>query len=155
MNLLKQSLAHWAVSGFIVVILGVQGLVTIFSAYLQTWPLISYHMYSRAHYDGERLDHDYNVSAVLDNLDEVKIDPDDVNMKFWIFHNNIFLALRRNRVEDLAPIINNICNRYDNRVIALTVRDLGIAITRDGPVEGLPPAEFGRIDVTCDEDVSR
>ena len=152
---MKQSLPYWAVSGFIVVILGLQAYATTFTAYLKSWPLISYPMYSSAHYDGERLDHAYDTYAVLDNLDEVKIAPDDVHMMFWAFHNKIFLTLRKQKVEELAPVINDLCEKYDDRVIALTVRDLGIAISRDGPVEGLPPAEFGRVNVTCDGDVPK
>lgn len=150
MNQVEQRFACWAVSGFIILILASQVFANVYGAYLKGWPIITYPMYSKPHYDGERLDHDYLVSAVLDDQTEVAIDRVEMGMNFWMFHSNVFLPIKLKKIDLLIAIVNDVCSRYDNRVIALTARDLGMAITRDGPVDGLPPIELGRVDVTCD-----
>jgi len=146
-----QRLTHHAISGVIVVILGTQTVVTIGGLGEKGWPIITYGMYSTPHYEGERLDHGYVVSAVLEDSSEIDIDPDEIGMGFWLFHINVFAPIIRNARDVLTPTVRDFCRRWDNRIVALRARDLGVAITRQGVIEDLPPMELGRIDVTCAE----
>jgi hypothetical protein len=145
----RKSLTHYAISGVVVVILGTQTVVSIVGMGGAGWPMISYGMYTSLHYDGERLDHDYLVSAVLEDSSEIEINRDEIGMVFGPFQYNVFLPIKRNDRDALAPIVRDLCRRWNNRIVALRARDLGFAITRQGVIDGLPPVELGRVDVTC------
>jgi hypothetical protein len=41
------------------------------------------------------------------------------------------------------------CQEFSNQVTKLQVEDKGVAIGRDGPVEGLPPQVMSEIEVSC------
>jgi hypothetical protein len=152
----KHRLSYYAISGVIALILGTQAIVTVVDTGGRGWPMITYPMYSQPRYDGDRLDHDYVVSAVLADTTHVKIDRYETGMSRWVFNNNIVAPIiRKESLDKLTAVIIKYCNRYDDKVIALKVRDLGLSITRHGLMEGLPSIELGSIEVTCDRSTSK
>ena len=148
MKLARQRLTHHAISGVIVVILGTQTFVSIVGLGGAGWPIIHYPMYSGPKYEGARLNHGSAVSAVLEDSSEIDIDPDEMHIGFWDFHYQISQPIIDNAQDVLTPAMRDLCRRWDNKIVALKARDLGVAITRQGVIE-LPPIELGKIDVTC------
>jgi hypothetical protein len=142
-------LARYSVSAIIVVILATQAFAGFVNTGRWGWPMIAYPMYSTAHFEGERLNHDLTAHAVLADSTRVPMGRDDVDMAFWIYWYNVVQAIRQGDLTRLEPVLRRYCQEFDNQVVRFVVEDSGVAIGRDGPVEGLPPETIYETDVTC------
>lgn len=140
---------HLLVSAIIVAVLAVQAVAGFVDTGRWGWPLLAYPMYKTAHYEGDRLDVELTGYAVLADSTRVAMNRSDLNMDFWLYWYNVVQPIRHARLDLLAPVLQRYCEESDNQVIKLQVEDQGIAIGRDGPVEGLPPQVKFEVDVTC------
>jgi hypothetical protein len=140
---------HLLVSAVIVAILSVQAVAGFVDTGRWGWPLLAYPMYKTAHYEGDRLDVDLAGYAVLADSTRVAMNRSDLNMDFWLYWYNVVQPIRHARLDLLQPVLQRYCEESDNQVVKLQVEDRGIAIGRDGPVEGLPPEVIFEMDVTC------
>jgi hypothetical protein len=145
----RDGIAKLLVSTIIVVILSLQAGVGIVNTGVRAWPLVAYPMYKAAHFEGDRLDHDFNVSVILPNAEKAPITRDELNMSFWIFWKNVVVPIRSGRRDDLRPLIARYCDQQNGQVIKLRVEDVGTVIGRDGPVQGLPPEILAELEVAC------
>jgi hypothetical protein len=137
------------VSTIIVIILSTQLVAGFGETGRLGWPLLPYPMYSQAHFEGDRLNHDPTTWAVLVDSSRVEIKRSDLAMDFMIYFNNVVQPIRRGELDRFAWLLQRYCAKFDNKVTKLEVQDLGIAIGRDGPVEGLPPQVLYETEVTC------
>jgi hypothetical protein len=142
------------VSAVIVAILSAQLVAGFVDTGRWGWPILAYPMYETAHFEGERLDHELTTHAVLADSRRVEIKRSDLDMGFWIYWYNVVQPIRHADLDRLAGLIQHYCREYDNQLIRLEVQDLGIAIGRDGPVEGLPPQVLFATAVSCLEEPS-
>jgi hypothetical protein len=133
----------------IVVILGTQAVVGFLDTGKWGWPMLAYPMYKKAFFEGDRLNHDVNVYALLSDGTRTEIKRDDLGMSFWIFHYNVVGPIGQGRSEPLAPLVQRYCRESDNQLIKFQVEDKGVAISRDGPVEGLLPQLVSEMGVSC------
>jgi hypothetical protein len=115
----------------------------------RAWPMAQYGMYKLAHFEGDRIQDNPTTWAVLRDASRVEIKPSDLAMDFWIYFHNVVQPIRRGEVDHLAGLVQRYCEKFDNQVIKLEVQDSGIAIGRDGPVEGLPRQVLFATEVTC------
>jgi hypothetical protein len=145
----RDAFAKLLVSAIIVVILATQAGVGFVNTGVRAWPLVAYPMYKTAHFEGERLDHALNVYVILPNAEKAPITPSDLNMGFWLFLDHVVMPIRNGRTDVLKPLVARYCNEHDGQVVKLRVEDMGTAIGRDGPVEGLPPEILAELDVVC------
>jgi hypothetical protein len=143
------ALARLLVSAIIVAILAIQAAAGFVDTGRWGWPLIAYPMYRTAHYEGERLNHDVATYAVLADSSRVEIKRSDLGWSFWIYWYNVVRPVREGNLAALQPVLRRYCEESDNQVTRLVVEDLGIAIGRDGPIEGLAPEIMYETDVTC------
>jgi hypothetical protein len=96
-------------------------------------PFLSYPMYSKAHFEGERLDVNHRVYAVLKSGERRYIDPDeDLNVDFWRYERRFVTPLIKGRSDEVAPFVDAVVARYPD-VTALEVDNYPMIITRAGP----------------------
>jgi hypothetical protein len=143
------ALARLFISVVIAGILSVQAVAGFVDTGRWGWPLLAYPMYRTAHYDGERLHDDLTAYATLADSTRVAINRNALNMDFWLYWYNVVTPIQHARLDLLEPVLRRYCEESGNKVIKLHLEDRGVAIGRDGPVEGLPPEVVAEMDVTC------
>jgi hypothetical protein len=137
------------VSMIIVAILSVQAVAGFVDTGRWGWPLLAYPMYKWAHYEGERLRYDLTTYAVLADSTRVALDRSELNMDFWLYWYNVVTPIVHARLDLLEPVLRPYCDEFDNQVVKLQLEDRGVAIGRDGPIDGLPVEVVAEMDVTC------
>lgn len=137
------------VSAAIVVILSTQAVAGFVDTGRWGWPLLAYPMYKTAHYEGERLHDDLTGYAVLADSTRVAMTRTDLNMDFWLYWYNVVMPITHARLDLLEPVLRRYCEQSDNQVVRLELEDRGVAIGRDGLIEGLPVEVVAEMDVTC------
>lgn len=150
-RMLARDTAIAAISALIVLILGAQLVAGFVVTGPRGWPIINYPMYKNARFDGDRLDHRFQVDAVLADGTRLNIDPDELGMSFWLFQHNVVIPVQQGKREALAPTLERYCERSEARLRRLEVLDSGVAISAAGPVVGLERELLGAIDVACPE----
>ena len=113
------------------------------------WPFVAYPMYKMAHYDGERVVYDVKVYGVLKDLSRIELKRSDLGMSFWLFWYNVVQPIRHGYLHNLSPIIDQLCRQSRGDLIRLEYEDMGVKISRAGPVYGLEPVILGSSDVSC------
>ena len=143
--------AEPAITAIIVIVLGTQAIAGLVDTGRWGWPILAYPMYEEAHYDGERILYDARTHIVLADGTRVELTRDELGMSFWIYWQNVVQPIYNggDLLKPLAPLIAQVCRRFDGRVARLEIEDMGVAIRRDGPVFGLPPVILGSTDVEC------
>jgi hypothetical protein len=150
-TILSHDVGRRLVSVIIFALLSVQAVAGFVDTGRWGWPLLAYPMYRTAHYEGERLRVDLIAYAVLADSTRVRLDRSDLNMNFWLYWYNVVTPIENARLDLLEPVLRRYCDESDNRVVKLQLEDLGYAIGRDGPIQGLPPKVMAEMDVTCQQ----
>jgi hypothetical protein len=145
----RDALGKPLISAIIVVILATQTVVGLVDTGKWGWPMLAYPMYKKAYFEGDRLNHDVSVYALLSDGTRTEIKRSDLDMSFWIFWYNVATPIALHRADLLEPVVQLYCQEFSNQVTKLQVEDKGVAIGRDGPVEGLPPQVMSEIEVSC------
>jgi hypothetical protein len=145
----RDALTRLFISVVIVGILSIQAVAGFVDTGRWGWPLLAYPMYKTAHYEGERLDVELTAYAVLADSTRVPIHRSDLNMGFWLYWYNVVTPIQNARLDLLQPVLQRYCEKNGNQVTKLQLEDRGVAIGRDGPIEGLPPEIVAEMDVTC------
>jgi hypothetical protein len=133
------------VSLVVVIILGAQLVVGLTFHGSSYWPIVSYPMYARAHYDGDRLK-EFRLFAETGSGERIALDAEDFGYSFWIFRKNVHLAVLKGQTP--GPLLAAACAREGGGISELVLEDLGYFITRDGLVHGTPEV-VRRIPVDC------
>ena len=159
------------VSLAIVTILGLQVFAGFFNPSVLGFPFVAYPMYRAAHYDGDRILYDTVVYAVDENGQEAQLRPEDAGLSWWLFRRYVVNPMlriggwERDRptaasapqhaidewMTSVRMAVDAYCQRTGRRVVRLRMEDLGIAVGREGMVDGLPPRELSSVDITCPE----
>ena len=101
----------WA---FLVVSVGIIGCLFLqgFAVFTKHWrfyssmyPFLYYSMYSRAHYEGERIEVRYLVFAIFEDSTEEEILPEDLGLNFWKFHQKFREAIVLENQEKLKEFL--------------------------------------------------
>jgi hypothetical protein len=123
------------VSAFICVILLGQFLIGFSYHGGQSFPILSYPMFSWPHYDGERLNN-YLVYASADGGPEQAYGPERLEIGYTIYQKVIASAVVQGRTTDvLKSIAASVCETQAAEVVTLNAYDSGVHITRAGPVD--------------------
>jgi hypothetical protein len=138
------------VSAIIVTVLGLQIVAGFVDTGRWGWPFVAYPMYKRAHYEGERFDHDLTVYLIMDDSSERVVTGPDLGLSFWLVEKRIWNPVRSGNQEHLQSFIEDVCPKFDNRIIAVRLEDKGVALGRSGMVNNLPPGVVGSMPVNCD-----
>ena len=71
-------------------------------------------------------------------------------MDYWIFHYNVVEPIMKTTSRhNLRPFAELMCTHFEGAVVALEVRDAGVAISREGQVFGLDPVVLATANVAC------
>lgn len=113
------------------------------------WPFVAYPMYRGAHYENERLHHDFTAYVVLADGSRAQISPGDLGMDWWRFRENVVGAMFAEDTEALQTTVDQYCQQHEARVIGLELEDMGVVVTRNGMKDGLPPEVVASVDIAC------
>jgi hypothetical protein len=89
------------------------------------------------------------VYAILRDSQRVPLTRDQLGMDFWAFFYNVVAPIKNANYKSLRPFAGLMCARFEGEIVALEVRDLGVAISRNGPVFGLDPVVLATADIAC------
>jgi hypothetical protein len=145
----NNALARLLISVVIVGILSIQAVTGLYDTGRWGWPLLAYPMYKTAHYEGERLHDDLTAYAILADSTRVEVNRSDLGMDFWLYWYNVVQPIVHARADLLEPVLQRYCEESGNQVVRLHLEDRGVAIGRDGPIEGLPPEVAYEMNVSC------
>jgi hypothetical protein len=130
-------------------------------------------MYQTPRYENERVLYDVLVYAELDDGTRLPIRREQLGMQFWVFDANVVQPIQH--LDDrcraigqpvprfcvpgragadrfralLNPLIDRLCAENGRRLKRLAYEDLGVAVTRAGPVFDLKPVVQASFEVTC------
>lgn len=142
------------VSTVVLIVLPTQLIASLIDTGRWGWPFITYPMYANAHYEGERLKYDVRAFAVLEDSSRIEIKREQLNMRqrwqFYLFQKHVWFPIRDGDKELLEPLIRKYCDLSNGKLVRLELEDLGIAVTKEGPVSGLKPNVFSPLNVSCD-----
>jgi hypothetical protein len=99
------------VSGIIVTILGLQIVAGFADTGRWGWPFVAYPMYKRAHYEGERFDHDLTVRLVLRDASEHLVTGPDLGLSFWLVEKRVWNPIRNNDQEQLQSFAEDVLSK--------------------------------------------
>lgn len=145
----RQSPAIIAISCVIVAILGLQTFASFVTTGRWGWPFIAYPMYKTPHFEGERVLYDFEVYATHDDGSEALIDQGD--LPFWIYKLKLVNGLATDERGSVQPIVAAYCERTGKNVVEVRLQDMGVAVSRDGAVSGLPPQAIATMIIGCQE----
>ena len=96
------------------------------------WPIVSYAMYTRAHYDGETVDVQELLEGTLSDGSIVDITMDSLSLNIW-FYRNLVRDLKKNDPAAIALLVN----RYRNgqELVEVRVKSYPLMVTRNGPAK--------------------
>jgi hypothetical protein len=157
------------ISLIIVTILSLQAFASFFNPSVLGFPFVAYPMYRIAHYEGDRILYDTTVYAVNKDGQEVQFKPEDAGMSWWLFRRHVvnpLLAIAQwvkhgpaaerasqNVVDEhmsaVQKAVDAYCERTGRSVVRLRMEDLGVAVGREGMVDGLPPVELASVEIAC------
>jgi hypothetical protein len=101
----------------------------------RSFPILSYPMFSRPHFEGERLNN-YLIYASADGGPEQAYGPERLEIGYTLYQAMIAGPLVRNRPTDmLRHLAASVCESQAAEVVTLNAYDSGIHITRAGPVD--------------------
>ena len=145
---LQQRYGARIITLFIVFVLAVQFVIGLTPNH-RLWPFIPYPMYHPVRVDGQRLHHLFNVYGVFEDSSKVALKADDLDMTYWLFRKNIQRGIKNGDARKTQPAVDWLCAQSGGALVSLQIEDLGIAISRDGPVYGLEPNVVASFDVSC------
>lgn len=145
----RQTRAISAISCVIVAILGLQTVASFVTTGRWGWPFIAYPMYKTPHFENERVLYDFEVYATHDDGSEALISQGD--LPFWTFKLKLVNGLANDDRDSVQPIVRAYCERTGTNVVAVRLQDMGVAVSRDGAVSGLPPQAIGTMSIGCQE----
>ena len=145
---LKQRYGARIVTLFIVFALAVQFVIGL-TPKQRLWPFLPYRMYHQVKVDGQRLHHQYDVYGVFEDSSKIALTADALGMTFWLFRKNIERGIKNGDARKTQSAVDWLCAQSDGALVSLQIEDLGIAISRDGPVYGLEPKIEASFDVSC------
>jgi hypothetical protein len=138
-----------AISCLIIGILGLQTFASFVNPGRWGWPFIAYPMYKAAHHGGERILYDHKVFARHADSSEALMSAG--NIPFWIFKHKMVDGLMTGDRASVQPLVTTHCTRTGKRVVSVRVEDMGVALSRNGVVRGLPPRTLATMSIACQE----
>jgi len=112
------------------------------------WPFITYPMYANSHQEGERVIYDVKAFAVYEDLTRNEIKRSELGMNIFLFQKHVWYPIENADIVSLQPLINRYCESTDNKLIRFELEDLGVAVSRNGPVS-VEPQIISSLDVSC------
>ncbi|HRO13039.1 hypothetical protein [Amaricoccus sp.] len=130
----REDLAKIAISVIVTTILAAQVLIGFSYRGGQTFPMLAYPMYMRAHYEGERLN-DYLGFVSADGGEEKALGPEALELSPLLYQKTIAAPIINGKPSPLAAkIAQATCQAGGARGITISIYDSGYTIRRDGPV---------------------
>lgn len=130
----REDLAKIAISIIVATILAAQVLIGFSYRGGQTFPMLAYPMYMRAHYEGERLN-DYLAFVSIDGGEEKVLGPETLGISLLLYQKTIAAPIINGKPSPLAAeIAQTTCQAGGAREITIAIYDSGYTIRRDGPV---------------------
>lgn len=125
------------VSGFIAAVLLLQAWATFGPVVgggsgFRFWPIVSYAMYTRAHYDGETVDVHEFIEGTLRDGSIVDISMESLKLDVW-FYRNLIRELKENDPTAVAVLVERQRNGRD--LVEIRFKSYPLMVTRNGPAE--------------------
>ncbi len=147
----RELVSKRAISGVILIVLGLQGIATFGAIEHLGWPFVSYPMYSWPHHWGETINR-YALFGTLANGTEVPITADDLNMNFWEYLWGPVGAVRKNKVADVQRYLAHDRHLNSRLIVGVRLENRALLFTVHG-AQALPPNTINLIQM--DETTSR
>lgn len=96
------------------------------------WPVVSYAMYSRAHYDGETVDVHDLLEGTLSDGSVVEIPRDSLGLSFW-FYRNLVRDIKKDDPVAVQLLVDKF--RWGDELVEVRVKSYPLMVTRTGPME--------------------
>jgi hypothetical protein len=145
----RDDLAISLVSCVIVAVLGLQTFASFVNPGRWGWPFLAYPMYKTAHYEGERILYGVEVYVVREDSSESLMSAEGI--PFWIFWHKMVDGVMHGKRDSVQPLVAAYCERTGEQVVAVRIQDIGVALSRDGPVRGLEPETLATMTIGCSE----
>jgi hypothetical protein len=100
------------------------------------FPFLDYPMYKEPHYQGEKI-HNIQLFGILDDYTEVQINPEDLNMNFWMFEVFLF-AIDQEQHEDIHFYATMYEEMHRKNLIFLRLEDNPYILRDKGLFQGQP-----------------
>jgi hypothetical protein len=98
------------------------------------FPFLWYPMYAKPHFEGERIDVEHRIYAVMPDGQRKLIDAAlDLDIDFWRYERRLARPLIAGDLHEVGYLLKRIVGRYPT-LTAIEVHDYPVVITRDGPV---------------------
>lgn len=99
------------------------------------WPFIDYPMYSYPNYLGDDIKQ-YVIFGILPDSTEVRIQPEDLGINYWIFMYGFKEALRKNDRKDIKNFIELYESRNNKKLIGVRLENHPLILTKEGVSPG-------------------
>jgi hypothetical protein len=124
-------------SGYILACLLAQAATSFTPLGERFWPFLNYHMYRKAHYEGDAV-YRYALVGIPEKGDEVPIRAEDLDLTFYKFHWGLVDAIRFNDMTELKKYVGWWERKSGRRLAALRLENHPYKIYRDGIVRAEP-----------------
>lgn len=131
------ALAGGIASAFILACLLAQAATSFTPLGERFWPFLNYHMYRKAHYEGEAV-YQYALIGIAAEGDEVPIRPEDLNLTFYKFHWGLVDAIRFNDLTELNKYVSWYETKFGRQLSAVRLENHPYKIVREGIVRAEP-----------------
>ena len=136
------------ISSIVLVILITQFFVNWIDTGRWGWPFITYPPYPISHQEDERVIFDVKAFAVDQDRTRIEIKRSELGMNIFHFQKHVWYPIENADMASLQPLIDRYCELTDNKLARFELEDLGVAVSRNGPVS-VEPLVFSFLDVSC------
>lgn len=98
------------------------------------WPFMSYPMYSYPKYRGNTIKQ-YAIFATLTDKTEVRIQPEDLGLNYWIFMYGLKEALRLENHQAILDYVDLYERKQNRKVLDISLKIYPLELTDTGLVE--------------------
>jgi hypothetical protein len=96
------------------------------------WPIVTYAMYSRAHYEGETVEVYDLLEGTLNDGTVVEIPMDSLGLSIW-YYRNMLKGLRNQDPVAIKLLTSRF--RWGDDLAEVRIKSYPLMVTRDGPAE--------------------
>jgi len=95
------------------------------------WPFLDYPMYSRPHFKGETVIR-YFVVGIIDNSDEIVINPGDLGLDYWPFIRNFVDKMKKGNKQTAQECADLYSTIFKQRLVGIRLENRPVQLTAAG-----------------------
>ena len=101
------------------------------------WPFLTYPMYKRPYYEGDKVV-EYFIYGILEDSSEVAINPENLDVNYWMFLWDFVPALQHDDQEKIQEYVAAYHQKYNRKLIGLRLESHPWIISPEGVKPGEP-----------------